>query len=134
MILGFKIKFPWGIQTGFKEKILEGTKIHTIRADNADRWKAGRSIQMCYRGKNYSVLEEFNKGLPHLQRCTGVQTIEINTTEKHAIIKIEGRQIGLAEHLLLAKYDGFEDVHEFYRWFKMVEFKGKLIHWTDYRY
>ena len=134
MILGFKIKFPWGTQTGFKEKILEGVKIHTIRADNADRWKVNRSIQMCYRGKNYSVLDEFNKGLPHLQCCTGIQEIEINTTGKHAIIKIDGRQIGLAEHLLLAKNDGFDDVHEFYRWFSMVEFKGKLIHWTDFRY
>jgi len=134
MIIGYKKSFPWKEPTNFKEKILEGIKIHTIREDKPNRWKPGMSIQMCYRGKNYSVLDEFNKGLPHLQRCIGIQDIEINTTGKHAIIRIDGRQIGLAEHLLLAKNDGFEDVHEFYRWFKMVEFKGKLIHWGDFRY
>jgi len=134
MILGFKMKFPWKEPTGFKEKILQGIKIHTIRADTADRWKADRSIQMCYRGKNYSVLDEFNKGIPHLQKCTGVQEIEIKTVGNNKIITVDGRQLGLVEHLLMAKYDGFEDVHEFYKWFSMVEFRGKLIHWTDYRY
>ena len=134
MILGFKKKFANGQLSNFKEKILEGIKIHTIREDKPKRWRAKRSIQMCYRGKNYSVLDEFNKGLPHLQRCTGVQEIEIKTHGNQKVIIINGRQLGLVEHLLLAKNDGFEDVHDFYRWFSMVEFKGRIIHWTDYRY
>ncbi len=134
MILGFKTKFPWKEPTNFKEKILEGIKIHTIRADPKGRWRPGMSIQMCYRGKNYSILEEFNKGHLHLQKCKAVQEITINTIKNPAIITVDGRQLGLAEHLLLAKNDGFEDIHEFYRWFNMVEFKGKIIHWGEYRY
>ncbi len=166
MILGFKIKFPWGEKTNFKEKILAGVgktagaylipdgngsfhdtpilidgnvmgyipKIHTIRTDRPNRWKKGRTISMCYRGKNYSILDEFSKGISKLQHCTGVQTFELKTFGNFKIITIDGRQLGLAEHFILAKNDGFEDIHQFYKWFNMVEFKGKIIHWTDFRY
>ena len=162
MILGFKKNFPWGEPTYFKEKILASVapivgvhlgefmdlikgekspedfmfqkKIHTIRRDYADRWQKGRSIQMCYRGKGYSMVDEFNKGISRLQHCTGVQEIEIKRIPgNQKVITIDGRQLGLAEHLLLAKNDGFDDVNWFYRWFE-EDFTGKLIHWTDYRY
>ena len=51
-------------------------KLHTIRLDPHNRWKAGRSIQMAYgvRTKNYN---NFNKGIPELETCVSVQNIEI---------------------------------------------------------
>jgi predicted nucleotide-binding protein (sugar kinase/HSP70/actin superfamily) len=33
----------------------------------------------------------------------------------------------------LAINDGFEDMHQFFKWFD-TDFKGKIIHWTDLRY
>jgi len=36
MILGFKTKFT--------DKILNGSKIHTIRKDSKNRWKVGNTI------------------------------------------------------------------------------------------
>ena len=52
MILGF---YPQ-----FKEKILDGTKKHTLRADETDRWKVGRSIQFAtgVRTKEYNKFKD----------------------------------------------------------------------------
>lgn len=89
---------------------------------------------MCYRGKNYRILDEFNKNIPELQTCICVQTIDIKRlTDTQRAIIIDGRQLGLVEHLLLAKNDGFDDVYQFYKWFNK-DFKGKIIHWTEFRY
>lgn len=92
MILGFKQKFPWGEPTYFREKILLPTKprilaygaaetwypkIHTMRSDPHNRWKAGRSIQMVYRGPNYSIQDHFNKGIPELEKCVSTQKVKI---------------------------------------------------------
>ena len=34
---------------------------------------------------------------------------------------------------LLAKHDGFNSMEDFFKWFDK-DFKGKIIHWTDFRY
>ena len=39
MILAFKTKFPDGTTTDFVNKILNGSKIHTLR--QGERWQAG---------------------------------------------------------------------------------------------
>jgi len=44
MILGFKTKTKDGRYTNFVEKIEKGEKIHTIREDKLNRWRAGRII------------------------------------------------------------------------------------------
>lgn len=97
MTLGFKQQFPWATKdspapTNFREKILYGVgrsiwitprqikkypKIHTMRADPTNRWKAGRKIEMVYRGAGYKIIDHFNKGIPELEVCTGVQKVEI---------------------------------------------------------
>jgi len=33
----------------------------------------------------------------------------------------------------LAKNDGFEGIEDFFKWFN-EDFKGKIIHWTNYKY
>ena len=124
MILGFKPQF--------KEPILNGTKIHTIRADKNNRWHFGKLIQFAtgVRTKNY---HRFKEGV-----CFGTQKIEIQydyiQPMGHTVsVKIDDRYLTLDEIDLLAKNDGFECKSEFFEWFDK-DFTGKIIHWTKFRY
>lgn len=173
MILGFKQHYPWGDPTFFREKILVGvdrlptvgvaplpkkedfnSKIHTMREDKHDRWKAGMSIQMVYRGKNYSILDEFNKGIPELSKCISTQSIILYFSEyagqtKMVSIYIDGRLYWVGQVTntggnscsredrklieTLAINDGFKSSIEFFKWFNK-DWTGKIIHWTDLKY
>lgn len=126
MILNFKTQIN-GVPTNFKEKILSGQKIHTIRKKG--RWKAGDTIHFSTgaRSKNY---ECFN-----LDGVKCVQSIEIKLHDFNtlSVVKIDGREVGLKEQLELAKNDGFDSHSDFKNWFKDGgEFD--LIHWTDKKY
>ncbi len=173
MILGFKQAFPWEEQTNFREKILAGVglvaisgdnikpygpilqdgfipKIHTIREDKHNRWKAGMRIQMVYRGPKYSIADHFNKGIEELSVCKSAQTIQMKWGERmekivihvdsklFAVIpcvsNIRVREPFLSNGLLLAQNDGFENVIDFAKWFKWDDFTGKIIHWSDFKY
>lgn len=67
MILSFNKKF--------KEPIETGTKIHTIRLDKPNRWRAGKTIHFAtgIRTKNY---DNFKVG-----RCMSIQYIKISNCE-----------------------------------------------------
>lgn len=128
-------------------KISEGNfkpKLHTFREDPHNRWKAGMSIQMVYRGKNYSIADHFNKGIPELEKCKSVQKIKLWVTgslgelkdgQREQIIKvhaiIDGKRIENTERLVIN--DGFDDVLQFANWFKKP-WEGKILHWSDLRY
>lgn len=127
MILGFKKQF--------EQKIIEGSKIHTIREDPHDRWKPGKEIHFAtgVRTKNYN---EFRKGV-----CISVQRIKIFRLGGEAIIHI-GDNITLFRPLfrqwpeqmrVFVKNDGFDSVEDFLKWFNK-DFDGKIIHWTSFRY
>jgi len=163
MILGFKQQFPWKEPTNFREKILYGVgqaiwltprqikkfpKIHTMREDPTNRWKAGRKIEMVYRGAGYKIIDHFNKGIPELEVFTGVQEIMLWYTgslgqfgedgKRKQIITmhctIDGR---IFENInTLAVNDGFSDQLQFMNWFNKINtpFRGKIIHWTNFRY
>src|ERR1035437_3553472 len=68
MIIGFNKQFP--------DKINEGTKKHTLREDEYDRWHTGMKMHMStgVRSKNYKCFK--------LDRCNGIQRIEIVYFEK----------------------------------------------------
>jgi len=125
VILGFKPIFV--------PKILEGSKIHTIRRDLPDRWKVGNKIHFAtgIRTKNYNQF--------HLGECLGTQKIEIIYTNFEVInfdcpmITIDGNVIPETFHRDLARNDGFNNELEFYRWFDQ-DFMGKIIHWTNFKY
>ena len=133
MVLSFNQNFP--------EKIINGTKIHTIREDAIGRWKAGMKIQFAT-GAGTKAYNQF-----HEAECTGVQDIEIKYTDNRGAVKIyiDGNHLGtwhrfmpprsvnVADVLRLAVNDGFEGVSELLNWFQR-DFKGKIIHWTDVRY
>lgn len=168
MVLGFMQFFDKQKKepTHFREKILVGAgfipqnpnihpkglidfigrpKIHTIRRDPHNRWKAGRKIEMVYRGAGYRIIDHFNKGIPELEKCVSVQKIEIKWTDvkkpfglgitKHPIVVIDNARFnGQSSHILqLAINDGFKDLDQFFRWFNK-DFSGNLIHWTDLKY
>jgi hypothetical protein len=132
MILGFKQQFPNGRLTHFRRKIEQGIKIHSVREDAHDRWHAGRVIQMSHgvRTKHFHCFAQM--------LCTGTQKIEIKC-RKHIYllgqsdVKVDGRELDLAEINQLAINDGFDNLYDFLDFFPKC-FKGKIIHWTLYRY
>lgn len=132
MVLGFKKQFV--------AKILDGTKIHTIREDKNRRWKPGNDIHFAtgVRTKEY---KQFHKG-----KCSKVDEIEIiwnhpfradfNSSscvmvdgKGYFSVIVNNRRLGYSEICQLAKNDGFSNVNEFAEWFNS-SFKGRLIHWS----
>lgn len=124
MILGFKPQF--------KEPILAGTKLHTIRRDENNRWRAGNKIQFAtgVRTKNYS---KFKDGV-----CLATQKIAIKyetpvTIPKYAKVFVDNRCLYPEEIEMLAINDGFPSSKEFFEWFS-ADFEGKIIHWETVNY
>ena len=118
MILGFKPQFV--------DKILSGSKIHTIREDKHNRWKAGNKIQFAtgVRTKDY---KQFFEG-----ECTGIQKIEIFGATGEVIV--DGRRLSLyGDDYKLLFNDGFDSLQDFFNWFGN-DFSGKIIHWTNFTY
>lgn len=141
----------------FKDLILSGQKIHTIRADPKKRWKPGMAIQHWLGSpRNVHAKEkpyEFGKG-----ECKGVQEIYIQSTgidfhghrrvpnievwigvfstEARQPYTADGRWISDSEVGEIAKNDGLT-LDEFREWFvpdnKHV-FAGRIIHFTDKLY
>jgi hypothetical protein len=136
MLIGYKKQFPWGLPTCFKGKIIDGIKKHTIRADIHDRWKPGMLIQHAY-GVRTKMYEQFKEG-----QCISIQTIEILHKSGEVFIKIDDKHyfdtMSFNYNTMnaineLASNDGFDSIEDFLKWFN-IDFKGKIIHWTDLRY
>ena len=162
MILSFKTKIN-GKPTLFPEKIFAGLiknkiiptskeffecyrmnhdviklnpKIHTIREDNANRWKTGIMIDFFIgtRTKNMfrfapriQVVSKQRIFMTYLPQCG--QGFEVT---------LDGRYLYKDEIEKIAINDGFDTVAEFEEYFisqmKEDQFSGKIIHWTDLRY
>lgn len=124
-------------------------KIHTIRLDEKDRWKAGKNIHFVINNRQSNRFQ-FAPTLPVVR----VQKISVEYrvlkhhsylfTIKAPIVKMDdkvifdGTQIGTdnetgARMLELAQNDGFDTIADFFAWFTS-DFEGKLIHWTDFKY
>lgn len=158
MILGFKKTFPWGEPTNFKEKILSGQKIHSIRS--GARWSAGMPLHMAtgVRTKQY---EQFNNGVEGLGVVTSVQMVNIafrspehcwiaidhcikysraatDTTEKNTFsptgeVEVPKHMFGVNFFEQFYKNDGFDTAEDFWKFFN-APFVGQLIHWTPLKY
>lgn len=126
MILGFKPQF--------KEPILNGKKIHTIRVDRGNRWKAGRKIQMAtgVRTKQFECFKE--------TECVRIQEFSFWRLEEPCGQEIYGllvdkKLLNMDKIKMLIKNDGFTSTREFIDFFKdKMPFTGKIIHWTDFKY
>lgn len=136
MILGFKKQFV--------DKILSGSKIHTIREDKPNRWRMRNVIHFAtgIRSKYYN---QFKKG-----QCKSVQHIRIRWIDNIISLEIvdnpeedwrilyaysdaDRNSLGRDEMEQFAINDGFESIDEFFKWFDK-DFTGKIIHWTNKTY
>jgi hypothetical protein len=114
----------------FVEKILNGSKIHTIRLDPHDRWKSGKKIHFAT-GVRTPEYKQFWEG-----KCISVQRIEIKYYPRLPFpeIYIDDKEIDYySTGILLFQNDGFSTQRTFLEWFNQ-DFKGKIIHWTKLRY
>ena len=127
MILGFKKQFV--------EPILQGTKIHSIRSDEKGRWKPGLNMQMATgtRTKYYNCFKE--------TKCISTQQIYMSYDwTLHISIGSGGAELYHLEKEKLAINDGFASYKEFKDWWIPImtktnkEYRGKIIHWTPFRY
>ena len=110
----------------FKEKILNGTKIHTIREDKHNRWKPGMSIQF-YAMNPRNGGKKFAEGI-----VTAVVPVHISPDYEISIIYTKlprgGSLIRSLSVEALAKNDGFESWEEMKEFFPEF-FEGKIIYW-----
>lgn len=107
-------------------------KLHSIREDKSNRWKAGNDIHFVI---NNRTPERFQ--FAPVVKCISVQKIEIKHVDDdgfpwaNPVVYIDGKWFTEVE--ILAKNDGFESVDQFFAWFNK-DFTGKIIHWTDLKY
>ena len=104
-------------------------KLHTMRRDENDRWKAGNDIHFYINSRTPEQFQ-FAPVIP----CVSTQKVEIKHVYPHRYIFIDGRYISdFTEKHKLAINDGFDSVEDFLAYFNS-DWVGKLIHWTDLKY
>lgn len=114
------------------------SKVHTIREDKNNRWKAGMNIDFFINVRKKNMFR-FAPVLP----VVSIQEIEIiyyNNRETilndlpPKVAVIIGKRI-LKNHEIeeLSKNDGFDSIEDFFAYFN-DNFEGKIIHWTDLKY
>lgn len=108
-------------------------KLHTARWDGTERWKVGSKIHFVI---NNRTKDQYTFATAE---CLGIQDIEIipSTSPISAMpdIIIDGRLLSYNERSMFITNDGFpeEGMEHFNAWFK-EPFKGRLIHWTNFKY
>lgn len=109
---------------------MKNPKIHTIREDKNDRWQVGTKIDFFINCRQKNMFR-FAPVLP----VVSIQEIEIIHQEfmNDIIIKVNGKKLNIFGQQLLAKNDGFDCLFDFLMYFR-EDFKGKIIHWTEFRY
>jgi len=124
----------------FKDLILSGEKIHTIREDPADRWRVGMKIHHWTHSPRNPIRgpHQFAEG-----ECMGIQQIHIISQGLYlpnVFVMVSGDKPGFwmddFQVVLLATNDGLSP-EEFREWFvpsDRPEFIGKIIHFTDFLY
>ncbi len=120
MTLGFT-EIKNGKPTNFKEKILSGEKIHTIRENKKGRWRKGIILNFVT-GSRTPQRNEFKTS-----SIISTQEITVNGSK----VYIEGKLI--SDIAALAINDGFSNAESFFEWFN-GDFEGVIIHWTNYKY
>jgi len=147
MILGFTQRFPWGNNTGFQDKIIDGIKKHSFRIDSHKRWKSGIKIQFAtgVRSKRYNNFSDGEcKCIQHVvieEYCLAndnhsflfIPSNSSHIQQKKFRVIIDNRILHWTEIVKLSRNDGFDSPEDFFRWF-YNGFDGFIIHWTDLKY
>ncbi len=125
MILSFS-------RDAFADKILRGTKKHTIRADKGKRWRFGLSIEF-WRGNPRNVAHNPYKFAVAI--CGEVVPITIYPDNQLVVFKGRLYTRHNAFTKQLATDDGFDSVKDFFVFFKEYYncevFEGVLIYWHN---
>lgn len=129
-------------------------KLHTIRSDKANRWKAGNKIHFVINNRTPQRMQ-----FAPVVECKSVQRIKIKQFKTdihyHVMIWIDDelkydslylcfhdthKGDSVDEYLKQSDFiknlsinDGFESSDHFFDYFKK-DFEGKIIHWTDLTY
>lgn len=103
-------------------------KLHTIREDAHDRWKAGNDIHFVI---NNRTPERFQ--FAPVVKCISTQSIKIKHTAAGIFVIVDNKILNHSETETLAINDGFETLEDFFKYFNK-SFSGKIIHWTDKKY
>ena len=121
MVLAFKEQF--------KQKILDGSKIHTIRRDLLNEIKINNKIEFVDENQE-NYFKPYKNSL-----CMNIQEIFIDCILLE--IFVNKRRLPLQERNILIKNDGFDNVEDFFIFFignYGMSYSGKIIHWTDFKY
>jgi hypothetical protein len=121
-----------GNKTFFKEKILSGEKIHTIRG-NYTYWK--KIVKQVNKGEAILSVREwsgkpYNSKQREIKQFTKLGIQKIATKKKS--IKIDNKKYNYELLIRIANNDGL-DLLNFCSWFPKG-IKGVIIHFTDFRY
>lgn len=133
----------------FQAKSLLPSKIHTIREDKNDRWKVGTNIDFFINCRQKDMFR-FAPVLPVVSIQEIFMTlrgddIEITVSEVNSYIGGDDKYLYFEDKIKLVKNDGFDTYKDFKNYFiPKIEanfketgnswFKGKIIHWTDFKY
>lgn len=116
-------------------KDIDQCKLHTIRKDTSNRWKAGNDIHFCI---NVRTKNQFQ--FAPIVKCVSTQKIFIDYNEASVdwfglepVVSIDDKILSEEEVEILAKNDGFDSVETFLEYFN-TDFIGKIIHWTNLKY
>lgn len=145
-ILGVNISLEWLDEMSMKGykfniSVTDPPKLHTIRKDEKERWKAGVDIRFRIFNRSKNTVQ-FAPVIP----CISTQKIEIDykidTHKTVASVLIDGILQGEAIWVncqlvnssatidKISINDGFRNTNEFFEHFDQ-NFTGKIIHWTD---
>lgn len=107
-------------------------KIHTIRKDEKNRWKAGVMIDFFINPRQKNMF----RFAPRVT-VSSIQQIKIfhqtHSLGNEAFIYVDSKRLRGNDIKTLAINDGFESVEDFLDYFK-EDFIGKIIHWTNLQY
>lgn len=134
MVAGLDPSLHYPKDYNYVAKDKKPAKLHTIREDKTNRWKAGMKIDFFINVRTKDMFR-FAPVLP----VVSVQSFEVeklcNTGEwyKDFIVLVDNLYQDVNGINQIALNDGFDTVEDFFSYFN-ENFKGKLIHWTDKKY
>lgn len=119
-------------------------KVHTIREDKSNRWKAGNYIHPVINNRTPNRFQ-----FAPVIKCVSTQYFQILYENSRPTVYIgnteddcapfyftepdEDVTYGEQQMKVLAINDGFDSIEDFFKYFN-ENFTGKIIHWTDLKY
>lgn len=140
----YKLNKPWDIPNARIEP-----KLHTIREDLSNRWCRSMDIHFVINNRTKNHFQ-----FAPVVKCVSVQEIEIyhNVRLDELVydrdglsifgcdiygnrkrVLVDGNDLSWSKIRGLALNDGFPSAEAFFDYFNK-DFKGKIIHWTDFKY